>query len=187
MRKKTIFSHHSDTFNTTKFDHKCLVYGKIFYNQNILEKHINKIHVGLKQYKCKYCGKSFSCAHSLKKHINRIHMIHKDFKCESCGNAFNDFSSLNIHIDLNMDCIKKYEMVEIQLPTNILTNEELITLNHDDQSEDQKCQNIFPDFSDEFFEIYIKIDPKDTFSDAVALSYGAQRKSDYVVTLLMDD
>ena len=165
MKGKSGKSPVSGSNNTTKFDHKCLVCGKIFYNQNILEKHINKIHVGLKQYKCKYCGKSFSCAHSLKKHINRIHMIHKDFKCESCGNAFNDFSSLNIHIDLNMDCIKKYEMVEIQLPTNILTNEELITLNHDDQSEDQKCQNIFPDFSDEFFEIYIKIDPKDTFSD----------------------
>ena len=87
-------------FNLTTV--KCGMYsmhcGKMF-GINILQRHINAVHLKLKSHTCDQCKKAFSSKSNLKQHINGVHLKLKPWICDQCGNPFCSKQQLKRHTD----------------------------------------------------------------------------------------
>ena len=81
-------------------DKKCDFCGKPFGSKQVLDRHINSVHRGLKEFSCKMCDKSYTQSHSLNYHVKIHHegmKAEKRYKCDLCEKAFTQSHSLKDH------------------------------------------------------------------------------------------
>ena len=65
--------------------------------KKFLDKHINRVHEGLKDFKCDSCDRSFTCSTRLRRHNEKIH--EKIFTCDFCGKCLDSKQNLEVHIN----------------------------------------------------------------------------------------
>ncbi|XP_046560948.1 zinc finger protein 43-like [Haliotis rubra] len=63
-----------------------------------LQRHINKVHLGIRPYLCQMCGHSFGDYHNLQSHIVNKHVTEKEFKCTHCPYGTNVKAQFAIHL-----------------------------------------------------------------------------------------
>ena len=71
---------------------------KAFSQRNLLEKHINSVHKGVKNHKCTICDKAFSESGSVRNHIKTVHRGERNYKCPICDQVFSEGHSVKNHI-----------------------------------------------------------------------------------------
>ena len=62
---------------------------KAFKIKRDLARHIDAVHLGIRNFKCNQCEKSFALGSGLKAHIEAVHMNIKKYKCDTCKNHLN--------------------------------------------------------------------------------------------------
>ena len=78
--------------------HECSHCKKTLSSKVYLQKHINTVHLGIKDYACDLCGQTFTNNQGLKGHIARIHEERRDHQCKVCDKAFGYKFMLKEHI-----------------------------------------------------------------------------------------
>ena len=68
------------------------------------QKHINKMHLGIRPYLCQVCGQSFGEDHELKSHIRNKHTTECDFQCEHCTYATTNKGTFYSKLQLGANC-----------------------------------------------------------------------------------
>ena len=76
--------------------HQCDQCPKNFANKCYLDRHIRKVHEGVK-YSCELCDKKFTETWTLKSHVLGVHEKLKRFKCNQCDKAYPQASGLSQH------------------------------------------------------------------------------------------
>ena len=74
----------------------CKTCCKSFTEVGNLNRHINRVHNGVKNYTCDECGSSFFEYKQLVHH-KIIHTGMKPNVCKYCGKGFADFSNMRMH------------------------------------------------------------------------------------------
>ena len=95
-------------------DKKCDFCGKPFGSKQVLDRHINSVHRGLKEFSCKLCDKSYTQSHSLNYHVKIVHegmKAEKRYKCDLCEKAFTQSHSLKDHVK-KAHVVKQYGLVD---------------------------------------------------------------------------
>merc|ERR1712226_672760 len=82
--------------NTKKF--KCDICEKSYTSKQILAKHVDVFHKGLKNHCCDQCGKAFGRLATLRVHMLR-HTGKCPFKCIYCELGFKEKRNMLKHID----------------------------------------------------------------------------------------
>jgi hypothetical protein len=77
-----------------------------------LQKHINSVHLKLKIFQCPTCD--YKCVDNshLQKHINSVHLKEKNFQCPTCESKF----SQNVHLQKHIEIVHLKEK-NFQCPT----------------------------------------------------------------------
>ena len=78
-------------------NHVCEKCGKSFQNSGGLKVHIRQHHTGERPFVCITCGKDFAQKEVWKRH-QQIHLDVKMFRCEYCGKTFAQEVTLMTHI-----------------------------------------------------------------------------------------
>ena len=101
-----------------KQQHQCNHCDQQFQRIDFLDRHLAKEHDVSKQHLCLVCGKSFTFEDMLQEHIelhNRTTEIsEKDLRCNLCDNTFSRMSSLNRHKKQMHDCDTDETSVHLQ-------------------------------------------------------------------------
>ena len=104
---------HKESVHLDSRSHVCTLCGQSYKGRGSLSLHM-RTHTG-EHETCPTCGRDFRDAGDLKKHINAVHLKIKNFKCDICGHAFANQSNLSkhaeTHIDKSMDD-RKYKCEE---------------------------------------------------------------------------
>ena len=91
---------------------------KQFKHSSLLQKHINSVHLKVKQYSCKECEKAYKSPEGLQYHMSLEHGDgSKKFQCEDCGKCFLTTKNLRSHKERSHDakilkcgqCIKMFD------------------------------------------------------------------------------
>ena len=81
-----------------KVSFECQYCAKVFKEKGDLKKHVNAVHLNMKNFKCDECDQSFGQKGNLETHIRTVHRNEKNFKCDTCGKSFGLKQNLNKHI-----------------------------------------------------------------------------------------
>ena len=92
-----------------RFKVKCDYCDKEFPTKQILERHINAVHLELKPHKCDICDKDFARKHECDQHIKNVHETVKRFECDECHKIFDKRCRLKHHVALVHDMVKDFE------------------------------------------------------------------------------
>ena len=71
---------------------------KSFAQKGDLKRHVEIVHMNMKNFKCDECDQSFGQKAHLESHISTVHRNEKNFKCDTCGKSFGLKQNLNKHI-----------------------------------------------------------------------------------------
>ena len=77
-----------------------------------LKKHINRVHLKIKNFECGDCEFKFSTNGDLNQHIKAVHLKIKNFECEDCEYRCSAKGQLTQHIKAIHLKIKNFECVE---------------------------------------------------------------------------
>ena len=103
-----------------KQTYQCYLCDQQFQRIDFLDRHLAKEHDVSKQHLCLVCGKSFTFENMLQEHIeshNKAQEIsEKDLKCNLCENTFSRMSSLNRHKKQMHNCDTEDKSVYFQSP-----------------------------------------------------------------------
>ena len=80
--------------------HICSYCNKTFPSLSNLEKHVNRIHKGIKSHKCYVCEVCFASKTEFNAHICGVHEGKKPYECEYCKACFSGKSNLTCHIKM---------------------------------------------------------------------------------------
>ena len=98
--ENNVLNQHMDCVHLKKKRFQCKLCPKAFYNQKSFGTHM-KIHSGERPHHCSQCEQTFYLAYNLKVH-ERIHTGEKPYKCKQCEAAFAQKNSLNVHMRKHM-------------------------------------------------------------------------------------
>ncbi len=89
---------HIDVVHMKIKDKKCLTCDYECYGNYKLMEHVNQVHLNIKNFSCEDC--SFQCylKHDLKRHYERTHLKLKFYRCEKCPLEFYTKTEYNTHI-----------------------------------------------------------------------------------------
>lgn len=110
--------------------YKCAYEGcsKCFVDSYVLRRHVEAVHLNIRNYLCEFCVARFKTLSSLKVHILCYHVKKEDvkeFKCKLCGKSFQRKINLNKHEKLHTNiknfpctfegCDKSFRLVQSHL------------------------------------------------------------------------
>ncbi|XP_063544149.1 zinc finger protein 182-like isoform X7 [Cydia strobilella] len=95
---------------------KCPHCPKVFPQDNIMVRHLRRVHQKVKEHVCPVCGDMFFESYQMKVHL-MAHTGRKDFKCDFCGKTFMRNSYLGKHIKLYHSKSDEKDEVETETVT----------------------------------------------------------------------
>ena len=93
----------------------CDTCGKKFASASILKKHVERVHLGIRNFKCYQCDKKFKSNSALEYHLKVIHGDEetkaslKCFKCDQCSYAASNQHNLTQHIRAVHEKLKPFQ------------------------------------------------------------------------------
>ncbi|XP_075158030.1 uncharacterized protein LOC142231300 [Haematobia irritans] len=80
-----------------------------FLNNDAKKRHIQLVHLKLKQHVCDICGEAFGIKATLRHH-RYIHTGEKPYKCSVCGQGFRQHTAMKTHTKIHLAKNSKYEI-----------------------------------------------------------------------------
>ena len=94
-------------------------------SKQLVQRHIDNVHKGLKKYACQQCDKSYTQSHSLKSHVQIVHEKVSPFVCVLCGNSFKQRITIKRHmkkvhsgVDVKPEAAEKEEDMEVKMKSD---------------------------------------------------------------------
>ena len=78
-------------------DVRCDICVETFPYKTLLDIHIGRKHLVLRNVPCDQCSKHFFNKHDVKDHVAQVHQKERPFKCEKCPATFKRSSGYHIH------------------------------------------------------------------------------------------
>ena len=94
-------------------------------SKQLVQRHIDNVHKGLKKYACQQCDKSYTQSHSLKSHVQIVHEKVSPFVCVLCGNSFKQRITIKRHmkkvhsgVDVKPEAAEDEEDMEVKMKSD---------------------------------------------------------------------
>ncbi|CRL04067.1 CLUMA_CG017181, isoform A [Clunio marinus] len=100
-KKKLLKLHYEARHNRKKSTVNCLLCGKFYKNEKVLETHIQRVHERVKNFSCDICDRKFFKNNELKAHKLHNHSSRADFICDACGKAYFSEKLLKVHVQIH--------------------------------------------------------------------------------------
>jgi hypothetical protein len=68
-----------------------------FAREHVMRRHIQSVHLQLREYQCQSCNRDFADQSTLNQHVTAVHLKRKPWTCSVCGQNFTQSSSLGKH------------------------------------------------------------------------------------------
>jgi Zinc finger, C2H2 type len=68
-----------------------------FVREHVMRRHIQSVHLQIREYQCQSCDKDFADQSTLNQHVTAVHLKRKPWTCSVCGANFTQSSSLGKH------------------------------------------------------------------------------------------
>jgi hypothetical protein len=95
---KGLFQKHTYAeHDITKQEHTCCDCGQAFAKLNNLMRHVERVHLKLKNISCVECEETFASETEMKKHLYGTHYY--QYACTECEKRFSSSYSLKVHIN----------------------------------------------------------------------------------------
>lgn len=76
----------------------CLICGRGFSGQGQLNRHMRRVHMGVRPFSCPACYKTFYAQSDRNRHFRDIHTKERPFKCDKCPKAFKNKQHRKGHV-----------------------------------------------------------------------------------------
>lgn len=71
--------------------------GQDFSREQVMRRHLQSVHLNMREYPCQSCDKSFGDQSTLTQHTTAVHLKQKPWVCSICKSTFTQSSSLGKH------------------------------------------------------------------------------------------
>lgn len=87
----------------------CLICGRGFSGQGQLNRHMRRVHMGVRPFSCPACDKTFYAHSDRDRHFRDIHTKERPFKCDKCPKAFKNKQHRKGHVGSAHQKLQKRE------------------------------------------------------------------------------